>query len=125
MKPPYQLIIPPNLIGEHRTWSIGCFGNMDERGPVGPLKHMIKECGEAIEAIEEGGLDQRDQIRFAALVEEFGDIMFLMLDSMYRSGISGQMLIESMQAKMPVLQDRTYPKTADGVPSEHIREDGE
>jgi len=105
----------------HRAWSIGNFGTNSERGGTGPLRHMIKEAQEVIDVIEMGGED----IDYDALAEEMGDIMFLFLDTMYRTKLPCEMLVSAMEQKMPILELRNYPKTADGVPSEHVKGEDE
>jgi len=121
MTQPNVLAIPDRLIARHRAWSIGNFGTNSERGGTGPLRHMIKEAQEVIDVIEMGGED----IDYDALAEEMGDIMFLFLDTMYRTKLPCEMLVSAMEQKMPILELRNYPKTADGVPSEHVKGEDE
>lgn len=99
--------LPHGIIERHRKWSDEQFGPRSERGPQGPLKHLIKEAGEALD-------DPHD-------IMEYADMMFLFLDSLHRAGFDCADLSEAMAAKMPILESRTYPKVASDMPSEHIR----
>jgi len=103
-------VIPLELMLRHRNWAVTNFGDKEEWGPVGPLRHLSKEALEAAEATDP-----------AHRVTEFADCMFLFLDSMYRAGISNADLVEAMQAKMPILEARTYRKAGKDQPIEHDR----
>lgn len=103
----YGLAISAETVARHREWSIKNFGDRNERGPVGPLKHLSKEALEAAEA-------PRD-------IMEFADCMFLMLDAMYRAGHTSEDLDRAMAAKLEILETRVYRKVAGDVPIEHDR----
>lgn len=103
----YGLAISVETVARHRNWSVKNFGDRNERGPVGPLKHLSKEALEAAEA-------PRD-------IMEFADCQFLLLDAMYRAGHTSEDLDRAMAAKMEVLETRVYRKAAGDVPIEHDR----
>jgi len=105
--PQYGFVLRAETVARHREWSVRNFGDRDERGPVGPLKHLSKEALEAAEA-------PRD-------IMEFADLMFLVLDSMYRAGHTCEQLNDAMDAKQVVLDQRVYRKVAGDVPIEHDR----
>jgi hypothetical protein len=96
-----------SLVKRHRAWSDDRFGTRAERGPQGSLKHLAKEVEEALAAPHD--------------IEEYADIMFLVLDSVHRAGYHCADLERAMFAKMPVLEMRTYPKPVPDMPVEHIR----
>jgi len=89
-------------------WSQATFGSSTERGPIGPLKHLIKEAGEAIEAPKD--------------ILEYADCQILVWDAAARAGFSYDELIAAVTAKFAMLKHREYPKTADGEISEHVKE---
>ena len=103
----HGLAISAETVARHREWSVKNFGDRNERGPVGPLKHLSKEALEAAEAPSD--------------IMEFADCMFLMLDAMYRAGHTSEDLDRAMAAKMVVLETRVYRKVAGDVPIEHDR----
>lgn len=96
-------------------WSDKTFGTREERGAIGPLKHMIKEIKECIKAIR-GGYD-RDAIGM-----EFSDLQILVCDAARRQGFTPDELVEYGLMKMEINKVRKYdkPKTPDAV-SEHDR----
>ena len=97
-----------DLYEEIVDWSQETFGNNSERGPIGPLKHLIKEAGEAIEAPKD--------------ILEYADCQILVWDAAARAGFSYDELIAAVTAKFAMLKHREYPKTSDGEISEHVKE---
>ena len=88
-------------------WTTDTFGTPAERGPKGPLLHLIKEANEAIEAPTDHS--------------EYADCLILVIDASHRAGMSYEDLWLEAYKKLQVLQTRTYPKVADGEVSEHIK----
>jgi NTP pyrophosphatase (non-canonical NTP hydrolase) len=117
------------LAASQSAWSQKTFGTDAERGPVGALRHMQKECDETIEAITELQRmaylkDPHAHMQAQKVAEEFGDILLLWLDAGRRAGFKPIDVVLAAKAKMVVNKTRVYQKTPDGVPSEHVR-DGE
>jgi hypothetical protein len=71
---------------EHGAWSEETFGPSRERGPIGALKHLAKEAGEA----QEKPWD----------IEEYADCLFLVFDSARRAGFSYDDLSRAAFAKL-------------------------
>lgn len=95
-------------VNRHRKWSDQTFGPRSERGPVGTLKHLAKEVQETL-------AEPHD-------VEEYADMMFLLMDSLHRAGFDDYDLRLAMDHKMDVLESRVYLPGAKDEPSEHLRE---
>jgi len=103
-------VIPIEIVRRHAEWSEKNFGTPQEKSAVGPLKHLSKEALEA--ATAPVGPER---------LEEYADCMFLLLDALRRDGYSGADLTAAMERKMPILEARTYKRTAEGEPAEHDR----
>jgi hypothetical protein len=89
-------------------WSESQFGSKEERGPEGPLNHLKKEIDEVLE-------NQDD-------VEEWADVLLLVLDGMSRVGMSVNYVEDAAWDKLNINKRRKWsPPDADGV-SEHVRE---
>lgn len=97
-----------DLADQHAAWSQETFGSDKERGPEGPLKHMRKE-------IEEVLANPTD-------LQEYADLLLLLLDASRRAGIGPYSLIRAGQAKLKINKERTWPKPtgmSDAV--EHVK----
>lgn len=90
-------------------WSRRTFGSDDERGPVGPLKHLAKEVQEA--------LDKTDD------PEEYVDCLFLVVDAARRSKLfkSPADFIQQAFVKLAKNEKRQWQKPTSDEPVEHIR----
>jgi hypothetical protein len=97
-----------DIYAAHAAWSRKTFGEDHERGPVGPLKHLIKEAEEAMENPSDP--------------HEFADCMFLTMDAARRAGHDVNALLLAMVEKLEILNARTYRKVEDGQPSFHVKE---
>jgi hypothetical protein len=89
----------------HAEWSIKTFG---KTGPVGPLKHLSKEALEAVAAPDD--------------LLEWADIQLLLWDAQRKAGITDEQLWQACDEKLAILATRTYPVTADGEPSFHVKD---
>lgn len=96
-----------DLCREHSQWSQATFGSDSERGPAGPLKHLKKECDEAL-------ANPSDKT-------EYADLFILVLDASRRAGIKPMQLIELAQAKLEVNKKRAWPAGNADEAVEHIR----
>lgn len=115
------------LAADQSEWSQATFGTDAERGPVGALRHLAKEAVEAVEAWEavRAAVGDHDPDGLAAAEkfnEELADCLLLLLDASRRGGLTPLDVVHAAQAKMKVNRTRTYARTPDGVPSEHLRE---
>jgi len=97
-----------DIYAAHAQWSRKTFGEDHERGPQGPLKHLIKEAEEAMDCPSDP--------------HEFADCMFLVMDASRRAGHDINALLYAMVEKLEILKGRTYQKVPDGNPSFHIKE---
>ena len=91
----------------HEEWSVNTFG--PDKGPVGPLKHLVKEAEEAIE-------DPQD-------LSEYVDCQMLIWDAMRRAGFTLVEFIAAIEEKQKLLNVRKYERTPEGEPSFHVKED--
>ncbi|SSI29290.1 Eaa1 [Klebsiella quasipneumoniae] len=90
---------------EHAEWSQATFGNV---GPIGPLKHLVKEAMEA--AAEPDDLS------------EWADMQFLLWDAQRRAGITDEQITHAMIEKLAVNKQREWPEPKDGEPRLHIKD---
>jgi hypothetical protein len=96
------------LWDKQAAWSNRAFGDEAERGPVGPLKHLVLEAGEAMENPEDP--------------EEFADCSNLAMDAARRAGHSCATWWAACVRKQSKCETRTYPKPTSDEPSQHVRE---
>lgn len=96
-----------------RRWSYETFGPRSHRGPAGPLRHLVKEAAEALEA------DSHDK-----QWEEIADCLFLVFDAAHRAGMTYANLTFAAMDKLNKNQSRKWPDwrtvPAD-QPIEHVR----
>lgn len=97
-----------DIYASHAAWSRKTFGADREFGPVGPLKHLIKEAEEALQNPSD--------------LHELADCMLLVMDASLRAGHDLNTFIRAMIEKREILKQRDYPKVADGQPSFHTKE---
>jgi hypothetical protein len=94
------------VLTNQMEWSLRTFGS--GRRTIGITKHIEKECAEV--------RDNPDDL------SEWVDIMILAMDGYWRAGGTPEMLLHDIIAKQSINRERTYPKTNEDEPSEHIRE---
>lgn len=90
-------------------WSQRTFGADALRGPVGALRHLQRECDEAI-------ADPAD-------IVEFADCLILLLDATRRAGHTLDGLVSAAERKAAINRARTWPTPPDvddGQPLEHV-----
>ena len=101
-------------------WSQETFGPDKERGPLGPLKHLQKEAGEAVREAEKlTNLEPGQSME--ALREEIADCLFLVFDAARRAGMSYAALTAECKRKLAKNKARTWPKPTSDEPVEHVR----
>lgn len=104
----------------HSTWSQATFGLDGERGPLGALRHLEKEAGEAQQAYHESIVN--DDRQMAKLKEEIADCLFLTFDSARRAGMTFDQLFDQVEAKFEKNKKRVWQKpTQPNQPVEHVR----
>ena len=94
-------------------WSESVFGTTEQRGPKGPLKHLVKE-------VEKELLPELEQGKTPDIVE-FADLLFLVFDSTRRAGYTFDQLRIALFYKLAVNRARTWPQTSPEEPVEHVR----
>lgn len=92
-------------------WAQATFGSDQERGPIGPLKHLIKEVQETMED--------------PSNIVEWADCMIILFDGCRRAGHTFRDLVGAMRGKHQVNVTRKWPKADSGNPEpiEHVREE--
>lgn len=109
---------------EQAAWSNATFGDEKARGPMGPLKHLLKEANECISAAQfvNECADSAQRQAKEDLQTEIADGLFLVFDAARRSGLTYQTLLEKAFAKLEVNKKREWPKpTSSDEPVEHDR----
>lgn len=105
-------------------WSQATFGTDQERGPLGPLKHLKKEVEEAISEVvslwDGGARGAAPDLR--PLREEITDCLFLVFDAARRAGMTHQDLVESAFRKLEINKGRKWGEAKEGEAVEHLRE---
>jgi hypothetical protein len=93
---------------QQAAWSVATFGTSEERGPIGPLKHLAKEVQECIAKPTD--------------LEEYADLLFLAFDATRRAGFTYDDLRDAAFRKLAKNKARVWPKpTAGDQPIEHDR----
>src|SRR4051812_7069770 len=85
-----------DLWSQQSEWSQRTFGADSVRGPNGPLKHLKRECDEAMETPSD--------------ITEFADCGLLWLDAARRAGHSLDDLIAAMYDKQAININRKWGK---------------
>lgn len=94
------------LYKDEAAWSDATFGPPSERGPIGPLKHLIQEAQEAIDEPTD--------------IMEYADCLLLVLDASRRAGYSLTNLLDAAKLKFDILKTRKYPKPGKDQASHHV-----
>lgn len=93
---------------QQAAWSEATFGTTAERGPLGPLKHLVKEVQEVIK-------DPTD-------IVEFADCLFLIFDSARRAGFTYEQFVEAAWKELEINKARKWQPIVSGdEPVEHDR----
>lgn len=99
------------VFADHRRWSDKTFGPPNERGPIGPLKHLAKEVVEALEKPYD--------------LFEYADCLLLIVDAAARAGFSWPILLNATAEKLARNQARRWPdwRGLPDLPVEHLKID--
>jgi hypothetical protein len=99
---------------EQGEWSQATFGLDTERGPKGPLLHLLKEAQEAIDALDDPEQDAPMEIV---------DCFFLVIDASRRFGMTPEDLMALATMKLHINRSRKWQKPANQDQAiEHVRE---
>jgi NTP pyrophosphatase (non-canonical NTP hydrolase) len=105
-------------------WSERTFGEVYERNPLGPIRHLKKEIDEELlplaEQLYESQTGDRDKL-YAALKEEIVDALFLVFDAAMRACLSYDDLEAAAWRKLVKNEQRKWPKPTKDQPVEHDR----
>lgn len=104
----YQFL---EFMRDQAIWSQKTFGTDAERGPVGPLKHLIKEVQECL-------ANPKDPM-------EYADLLILVADASRRAGLTPWDLLRCARAKMRENKEREWPEPSpdkNDEAVEHVRE---
>jgi len=94
------------VLSNQKDWSLRTFG--PGKRTIGITKHIEKECAEV--------RDNPDDL------SEWVDIVILAMDGYWRAGGTPEEILRAIIAKQAINRERTYPKTGEDEPSEHVRE---
>ncbi len=95
------------------SWSDATFGDIEARGPVGPLRHLALEAEEAAKKYEAG-----DQPGFMV---ELADCQMIWWDALRRARVKDPEVLAACHLKLEVVKRRNYPKPTGDEPAQHIR----
>ena len=95
------------LYKQHSFWSQQTFGSDGTRGPLGPIRHLIKEAQE----LEQSPTDRM----------EYADCLLLLMDSSRRAGINFGEVIEAGIEKLRINKLRDWPESIKDQPVEHVK----
>lgn len=97
-----------NLVVDHARWSQATFGDDFDKGPEGPIQHLIEEAHELLE-------NPQDR-------HEAADCFILLLDSYRRAGGNIYDLILAAEEKLEICKNRKWAKPDEKGISRHIEE---
>lgn len=111
---PVSVIDARELWSRVGKWSSETFGPHSERGPIGPMKHLLKEINGEILPVLESGKN--------ADILEYVDCLFLIMDAARRAGFTYEMMMKGVDLKFDINRARVWPKGTDpNAPIEHDR----
>lgn len=104
-------------------WSKKTFGEIHQRGPMGPLDHLEKEVKEIKEAIGNGALPGGN-IRIDDILKETVDAFLLIQDIAKRAGFTVEEFREACWEKLEENKRRKWPPigSSPNKAAEHIKE---
>lgn len=108
------------LVIRHANWSMKTFGLDHVRGPIGPLLHLRKETHEIESAWSDIQVNDHDDNKKALLLE-YVDAFFLLLDSYRRAGFTMEELVDGMLEKQNINEKRNWNVGNPDLPCEHVR----
>ncbi len=107
-------------------WSNRTFGDEAKRGPIGPLKHLVKEV--LVELLGYHEEQVTDLLESPALRDcdptdlyELADVQILVDDAVRRAGHTWCELLSAADAKQARNEKRSYPMPVGDEISEHDR----
>lgn len=117
-----QMIELQHLMNETGTWSDKTFGDgkFSQSRSISISYHLQKEAKELTEALEKYFSDPSDANTDAAL-EEFADVILLLLDSAGHFGMSARQMIMEGFKKLEINKKRQWGKPDEHGVVEHVR----
>lgn len=94
------------ILTAQKEWSLATFG--PGRMTEGILRHIELEGQEVRENPED--------------LSEYIDIIILAMDAYWRAGGKPEGIASAIMDKQRINRSRTYPKTSEDAPSEHVRD---
>ena len=101
-----------DVFNDVASWSNATFGDEASRGPIGPLKHLVKEVQN--ELLPPTGDPKK--------LDEYADVLILWCDAVRRAGFCCDDALIAAKLKMSINRTRNYPKPLGDAISEHIRD---
>jgi hypothetical protein len=111
------------------AWSNATFGDETERGPVGPLKHLVVEVLHELLGIDKVYVEHFlanwkrtvNRPQNGRDLGELADVLILLMDATRRAGYGPDDLLAAVESKHAVNVTRTYPKPTGDEISEHVK----
>jgi hypothetical protein len=110
------------------VWSQNTFGLDSQRGPQGPILHLLKEVVETLEVL---GVDVSIDIVYTLrkyqddekLWRELIDCFFCVIDAARRSGLNYEKFMDLVFEKLEINKSANWPRVAgdENLPVEHDR----
>lgn len=112
-KPAMSFVVDlSKLLIDHAAFSQKAFGSDDVIGPLGPVKHLKKECDEILD-------DPSD-------TSEYIDALFLVSDAirrhLHQNNLNPYDFVRIGREKLEILEARKWPAPLDGEPRLHIKQ---
>jgi hypothetical protein len=98
---------------ELTRWADETFGTVEERGPVGALRHLALEAEEAAKKYEAGDRD--------GFMVELADCQMIWWDAIRRARVKDPEVLAACHLKLQVVKRRAYPRPVGDDPAENIR----
>lgn len=110
-------------------WANKTFGGPEVRGPLGPLKHIVKECKEIqslVERIEQPLLGENNNApTIDEIAEELFDLQHLIFDTARRLNMTFSAFVTGLNEKLEINKQREWPRNPldTNEPIEHKRDE--
>jgi hypothetical protein len=112
-----------NFWFQQSRWSQETFGSDQERGPRGPILHLVKEVKEVLDALNEVSGHAYDSGYKFPVQMELVDCFFLVTDAARRSGLTYEDFMNLVFKKLEINKKRNWGggKYNPNMPVEHDR----
>lgn len=99
---------------ESGDWANKTFGDVDQRGPIGPLKHIVKEVNKEIipliERMTSLPTDFVEAPTIDEIAEELFDLQHLIFDVARRLKLSYSVYVTGCFDKLEINKNREWPR---------------